>query len=89
MPRKGYTTWNTDGDYGSRQKACHGKIFVELTSETCKEIYSLMEMLKIAEASGVSRATFYRALRRMEEENLIQIEKNERTCRVTIRNLLR
>jgi len=89
MPRKGYTTWNSDGDYGSKQKECHRKIFEELDGKSCKEIYSLIDLLKIMEIGGVSRPTFYRVLKKMEEQNLIQILKNEKTCRVTIRNLLR
>ena len=47
-----------------------------------------MELRNLAKEGGASAPTFYRVLRKMEELKLVELIKDEKTCRVTVRNLL-
>jgi DNA-binding MarR family transcriptional regulator len=89
MPRPGYSAWIASGEYGKRQRDIYEYISELLMGEQCKETYSLMELRLLSEASGASAPTFYRVLARMEQDGMVERIKDEKTCRVTIRNLLR
>jgi len=88
MPRHGYSSWIDTGSYGSRQRNAMEYIMERFLGESCKETYSLMELRNLAKEGGASAPTFYRVLRKMEELKLVELIKDEKTCRVTVRNLL-
>jgi len=91
MPRKGYTSWDSSLKYGAKQRDtfAHIEYYLKEGLGKCKETFSLTELRIWMEIKKVSAPTMYRVLRKMEEMMMVEILKDERTCRVTIRNLLR
>jgi hypothetical protein len=91
MPRKGYTSWDSKLKYGAKQREtfAHIEYYLKDGPGKCKETCSLREIRIWMEIKKISVPTMYRVLRKMEELMMVEILKDEKTCRVTIRNLLR
>ena len=91
MPRNGYSSWDAELKYGAKQRDALGHIVYYLKEGVgkCKETCSLREIRIWMEIKKISVPTMYRVLRKMEELMMVEILKDEKTCRVTIRNLLR
>jgi len=90
MPRKGYTSWDGSKKYGAKQRDALECIEYYLSEGMgkCKETCSLRELRIWMEIKKISVPTMYRVLRKMEELMMVELIKDEKTCRVTVRNLL-
>lgn len=90
MPRKGYTSWDSKTKYGAKQRDALECIVYYMCEGIykCKETYSLAELRVWMDIKKISVPTMYRVLRKMEEMKMVELIKDEKTCRVTVRNLL-
>ena len=90
MPRKNYSSWDIRTKYGARQRETLSHIIYYLTEGVgkCKETFSLTEIRIWMEIKKISPPTMYRVLRKMEGMKMVELIKDEKTYRVTVRNLL-